>query len=244
MEMNNNIKAIFLDVGSTLLMAVKDEPFQAEARAQFAPLVGAQESPEAFFDRLKLRWEIYRQWAFETLVDASEEELWTRFMLPDFPADTIAPLAGKLTKLWRARDGHRVARSDAKPTILELNRRGYALGIIANTPSEHEAPDWLRAEGLDQYFKAVILSSRIGMRKPGMKIYLEAARAAGIEPAHCAYVGDNPKRDVLGARLAGYGMSIILTELAKLEKDPPTPETKPDLVIESLGELLNIFPCR
>ena len=240
--MKNDIQTIFLDVGSTLLMAVKDEPFQAHAREQFAPLVGAQESPEAFFNRLKLRWEIYRQWAFETLVDASEEELWTRFMLPDFPSETIAPLAGKLTKLWRARDGHRVARSDAKPTILELSKRGYALGIIANTPSEHEAPDWLRAEGLDQYFKAVILSSKIGLRKPGAKIYLEAARAAGVAPEHCVYVGDNHKRDVSGARVAGYGMVIILTELAKLEKDPPTPETKPDMIIESFGELLNIFP--
>ena len=41
--------------------------------------------------------------------------------------------APKLTRLWRDHDGRRVARPDAVATIKELHRRGYTLGIIANT---------------------------------------------------------------------------------------------------------------
>ena len=242
--MNHDIEAIFLDHGNTLRIVVKDEPFQAQARQQIATLVGAQESPEAFCERLEERYKVCRKRAKETLIEASEKELWTRWMLPDWPPDKIAPLAGKLTRLWRNRDGRRVARPDTKRVIIELNRRGYCLGIMANTITETEIPDWLEEAGLTKYFKTVILSSKVGHRKPGPEIYLESARSAGVDPARSAYVGDNPSRDILGARLAGFGMVIILMEPATLEKEPSTGEEKPDLIIHELSELLRIFPAR
>lgn len=240
--MNHEIEAIFLDVGNTLRVVVEDESFQAQARQQLATLVGAQESPEAFCERVDARWKIYRKWSFETMMEASEKELWTRFLLPDFPADKIAPLAGKLTRLWRDRDGRRVPRPDVEQVVVELNKRGYCLGIIANTITETEIPDWLEADGLTKYFKAVVLSSKFRYRKPGPEIYWEAARRAGVTPARSVYVGDNPSRDVVGTRRAGFGMVIIMMEPAELEKEPPTGENKPDVIIHELSELLNIFP--
>jgi hypothetical protein len=99
--MKGDIQAIFLDVGNTLRILVKDEPHQAQARQQIATLVGAPEPPESFCKRLDERYKVYRKWAFETLIEASEKELWTRWLLPDFPADKIAPLAGELTFLFR-----------------------------------------------------------------------------------------------------------------------------------------------
>lgn len=240
--MNPNIEAIFLDVGNTLRVVVKDAPFQAQARQQLVELVGTHEPPEAFFAQLEARWKAYRKWSFENLTEASERELWTRFLLPDLPAERIAPLAGQLTRLWRNRDGRRVARPDVKPTVLELSRRGYCLGIIANTITETEIPDWLEEDGLTPYFKAVVLSSKVGYRKPGPEIYLEAARRAGVAPARSAYVGDNPSRDVEGARQAGFAMAIILVEPATLEKEPPTGDAQPDLLIHEFSELLDVFP--
>jgi HAD superfamily hydrolase (TIGR01662 family) len=165
-------------------------------------------------------------------------------MLPDFPTEKIAPLSGKLTRLWRDSDGRRVARPDVRQTVIELHRRGYLLGIIANTITETEIPDWLVADGLTEYFKAVVLSSKVRYRKPGPEIYWEAARRVGVEPARCAYVGDNPTRDVEGTRRAGYGMMIVLLEPATLKKEPPTGEHKPDYTIQNLCELLDIFPPR
>jgi putative hydrolase of the HAD superfamily len=242
--MNHNIEAIFLDHGNTLRIVVKDEPFQARAREQLATLVGAQESPEAFCKRLDERYKVCKQRAKETMIEASETELWTRCMLPEWPPEKIAPLAGKLTRLWRDRDGRRVARPDTRKVIIELRRRGYRLGIIANTITETEIPDWLEEEGLTQYFDTVILSSILGHRKPGPEIYLEAARRAGVDPAQSAYVGDNPSRDILGTRLAGFGMTIILMEQDTLDKEPFTGQEKPDLIIHELSDLLDFFPAR
>jgi len=238
---SHEIKAVFFDHGNTLRIVVKDASFQAQARQQIATLVGAKESPDAFCKRLTERYKVCRKRAKETMIETSEEELWTRWMLPDWPSDKIAPLAGKLTRLWRARDGRRVARPDTKQVITELDQRGYCLGIIANTITETEIPDWLEEADLAQYFGTVVLSSIFGHRKPGPEIYLEAARQAGVDPAQSAYVGDNPSRDILGARLAGFGMAIILMEPATLEKEPPTSDEKPDVVIHELSELLDVF---
>ncbi|MBM3130152.1 MAG: HAD family hydrolase [Chloroflexi bacterium] len=242
--MNHDIEAIFLDVGNTLRVVVKDEAFQAHARRELVALTGATESPDAFCARLETRYKIYRQWAFETLMEAGERELWTRFMLPDFPPDRIAPHSGKLTRLWRDRDGRRVPCPDVTSTVIELAQRGYTLGIIANTITETEIPDWLEHDGLTKYFKTVILSSTFGRRKPGPEIYWEAARTAGVDPARAVYVGDNPSRDVVGTRLAGYAMSIVLMEPATLAKEPPAQDNPPDRIIHACRELLEIFPPR
>ena len=240
--MDRNVEAIFLDVGNTLRIVVEDKPFAAHARQQLLSLVGAKEPEDAFFQKLDGRWKAYRKWSFENLTEASEKELWTRFLLSDLPAEKIAPLSGKLTRLWRDKDGRRVPRPDVKSTVIELDKRGYALGIIANTITETEIPDWLEADGLTSYFKAVVLSSKVRFRKPGPEIYWEAAKRIGIAAARCAYVGDNPVRDVEGTRKAGFAMTIILPEDAKAESEPLAEANRPDAFIHALSELLDIFP--
>jgi putative hydrolase of the HAD superfamily len=242
--MRQDIEVIFIDVGNTLRVLVEDEPYQAQARKQIATLVGTQDPPEQFCRQLDERYKVYRKWAFETLKEASEKELWTRWMLPDVPADRIAPLAGELTFLYRQTMGRRFAQPDAREVIVELSRRGYRMGILSNTITEREIPRWLEEDGLSQYFPTVVLSSIFGRRKPDPEIYWEAARKAGVEPSHAAYVADNPSRDVPGSRRAGFGMIIIMLEPAELEKKDLTGENKPDLIIHELSELLAVFPPR
>jgi putative hydrolase of the HAD superfamily len=140
--------------------------------------------------------------------------------------------------------GRRVPRVDVKETVIELSKRGYLLGIIANTITETEIPDYLETDGLTGYFKTVVLSSKVGIRKPNPEIYWEAARRIGVEPAKCVYVGDNPVRDVEGTRAAGYGMFILFFEPATQAKEPPTGEIKPDHTIREMKDLLDIFPPR
>jgi HAD superfamily hydrolase (TIGR01509 family) len=239
-----DIEAIFIDVGNTLRVLVEEEPYQAQAKQQLATLVGAQEPPESFCQLLDQRYKTYRKWAFESLREAPEKELWTRWMLPDWPPEQIAPLSGELTSLYRKTMGRRCAQPDAKQVVVELNKRGYHLGILSNTITEREIPQWLEEDGLRQYFPTVILSSVFGRRKPDPAIYLEAACRAGVAPARAAYVADNPARDVSGSRRAGFGMVIIMIDPADPKERDLTGENKPDLVIHSLSELLGIFPAR
>lgn len=242
--MNQNIEAIFLDVGNTLRIVVEDPEFMAQAKKDLMTLVGAKESESEFFDGLETRWKAYRKQSKGTLIEATEKDLWTKWLLPDYPSERIAPLAGRLTRLWRDHDGRRVPRPDVKETIIELHKRGYILGIIANTITETEIPDWMDSDGVTEYFKAVVLSSKVALRKPNPEIYWEAARRVGVEPSKCAYVGDNPVRDVEGTQAAGFGMMILFSEPATLAKEPPDIEVKPDHTIREMKELLDLFPAR
>ena len=241
-SLSADIEAIFIDVGNTLRVVVADEPYQTQAKQQLAALVGAQESPEAFCQHLDERYTTYRAWARETLSEVGEKELWTRWLLPDRSYEQVAPLAAELTSLYRQTMGRRCARPDVKETIIQLNKRGYRLGILSNTITEGEIPRWLEDDGLSQYFSTIVLSSVFGRRKPGTEIFLEAARRAGVAAAQAAYVGDNPSRDVPGCRRAGWGMAIILLDPGNPKKRDLTGENKPDLIIHRLGELLGVFP--
>lgn len=240
--MSQSIEAILLDTGNTMRVVEKDPVFQGEARKKLTQLVGTKELPDAFCERLAKRYQDYKKWTKEKVVEVSEVEMWTRWMLPDFPAEAISKQAGKLTRLWMDQLGRRVMRPDVRPTIIELNKRGYVLGIIANSISQTEIPEWLKNEDLEKYFKAVVLSAVFMRRKPDPYIFLEAAKQAGVNPGSCAYVGDNPSRDIEGAKLAGYGKVIILLEQATLKKEPPRGKNHPDGIIGEFKGVLDFFP--
>ena len=241
--MEQNIEAIFLDLGNTLRILLKDQDHMARARQKIVELVGTQEDPVTFVAKLDVRYKEYRKWAFENLREAPEAEMWTRWLTPDFPAERIAPLGAELTYQYRQSMGRRVVVDDGREVVEELQRRGYTLGIISNLIGTREIPEWLEAENFKPYFKSVVLSSMLGIRKPDPAIYLEAARSAGVEPARCAYVGDNLKRDVTGTRAAGFGMIVIMIEPKKLAEETMTDENRPDLIIHQFKELLDVFPA-
>lgn len=240
--MNPEIQAIFLDVGNTLRILTKNEAHQSQARRRITELVGTGEDPDLFVKKLDERYKVYRKWAFANMKEASEPELWTKWLAPEFPADHIAPLGLELTYQYRQSMGLRVMVDNGKEVVKELHRRGYTLGLISNVITSQEIPDWLDDDGLSPYFKSVVLSSVMGIRKPDPEIYLEAARRAGTEPAKCVYVGDNLQRDVTGTRHAGFGMVVIMISPEELAEAEVNEANKPDAIIHEFNELLDLFP--
>ena len=242
--MSADIHAIFIDLGNTLRVLLKDEAHMARARQEIVRLVGSDEDPVAFCQKLDDRYKIYRKWAFENLKEAPEAELWTRWMVPEFSSEKIAPLGSELTYQYRQSMGRRVVVDGGREVVNELQKRGYTLGIISNLIGTREITDWLLAEGFAPYFKSVVLSSVLGIRKPDPAIYLEAAHRAGVEPGNCAYVGDNLKRDVTGTRAAGFGMLVIMISPKELAEAIITDDNRPDVIINEFRQLLDIFPGR
>lgn len=236
------ITTIFFDVGATLRYVAEDPAFADAACLELMRLAGTTESRAVFFDKLNRNWDAYRRLAKERLLDVSEMELWVHHLLPDEPHERIAPQAAKLTRLWRDHDGRRLAHEGVRDTLLELERRGYRLGIIANTITETEIPDWICSEGLAAAFRVVILSAKVRLRKPDPEIYRLAARCIGSPPAACAYVGDNPVRDVEGAVKAGFGKMILFEGAGAADRAGEMPSVQPDACIHSFPELLPLFP--
>jgi putative hydrolase of the HAD superfamily len=242
--MKPEIEAVFIDLGNTLRVLIKDEQHMARARQEIVRLLGTDEDPLAFYNKLNERYKTYRKWAFENLAEAPEADLWVRWLVPDFPAEKVAPLGAELTYQYRQSMGRRVVVDGGREVLEGLQKNGYILGIISNLIGTREIPEWLVAEDYGRYFKSVVLSSVLGRRKPDPFVYLEAARRAGVDPAKCAYVGDNLKRDVTGTRLAGFGMVVIMIPPEDLAEAEITDENRPDVIIHEFCKLLDVFPGR
>ena len=242
--MSSKIDTIFFDVGATLRYVVEDPEFAAAADRELMALVGATESHDEFFAKLNANWKAYRKMAKTALLDVSEMELWLQYLLPDYPAERIAPNAARLTRLWRDHDGRRIPHAGVKEPLKELKRRGSKLGIIANTVTETEIPDWMCHDQVADCFTTVILSSKVRLRKPDPAIYHLAARCIGSAPESCAYVGDNPVRDVEGAVNAGYGAMVLFEDAGTADREGKAPTVQPDYRIRSIPELLDLLPAR
>ena len=241
-----NIQAILFDMGSTLRRTTRQDPAVREQKIRaLINLLGAEQSPQAFFDLLTKRAAAYHQWAVETLNELNEAALWTRWMLPDWPADQIAPQAVQLNQLWREATGQRDILPESKPVVTELFHRGYHLGLVSNTTSSTEVPQLLHSLEISGLFETVVLSCMFGKRKGDPAILLEAARRMDIKPEHCAYIGDRPNPDVLAARQAGFAQVILLRDPFQPERQQfSDPSLAPDAFIDNLVELYDWFPRR
>ena len=242
--MEREFDAIFYDLGGTLRLVERDADFEARARQRIAELCGETGDPDAFCKFLDYRYEGYRKWCFETMQEAPESELWTRWLTPEYPRELILKNAVELTIDYRNKDGRRVVAPNGAQSIKDLYENGYKLGIISNLVTSKEIPDWLEHDDLAKYFGAVLLSCVERIRKPDPRLSQMACERLGVEPARCVYIGDNLKRDIEGTKIAGFGMFILYTTPEKLKKEKITDENRPDAIIFDFAELKELFPKR
>jgi|WetSurMetagenome_2_1015567.scaffolds.fasta_scaffold21630_1 putative hydrolase of the HAD superfamily len=240
-----NIDAILFDMGGTLRSRTKHECAEKQQKLQLmADLLGAQVDTAEFQSLLEKRTRAYKNWAETNLLELNEVEVWTNWLLPDWPADRVGSLALQLDELWRDINGIKKVFPETREVLLELFRRGYRLGLVSNTPSSVESPRILQELGVAGCFDAVVLSCQVGIRKPNPLILEMSARRMGVPPEHCAYIGDQPGRDVAAARGAGFGRTIIRRDPEKKAALSSDPALTPDFYIDTLRELLDLFPAR
>jgi putative hydrolase of the HAD superfamily len=125
---------------------------------------------------------------------------------------------------------------DAVDVIRQLHERNYILGICTR---RHDNPsELIQKSGLDKYISTIQWSGVPGYAKPNPYSLIQAARELGVNPRLCAYVGNLVELDVSAAIRAD--MLPVLTTWANREEAYKAP--KQAIVIESLQELLELFP--
>ncbi|MBV9624567.1 MAG: HAD family hydrolase [Acidobacteria bacterium] len=123
---------------------------------------------------------------------------------------------------------------DAAPCLERL--RGSSLGIISNGAREQQLGK-LRRAGLLEFFSVLVFSEDVGLGKPASRIFLEACRLAGRDPAASIHVGDSLGADVMPSRALGM-RGIFLDRTGRLPVDPPVISTLaelPGLLVENLA---------
>jgi putative hydrolase of the HAD superfamily len=91
---------------------------------------------------------------------------------------------------------------DVPQLLSAAEREGMPVGLLTN--SAH-APTLVKLEalGLVDRFDVVVTTDTLGFGKPDPRVYRQACRLLGAEPADVVCLGDSLAWDVLGARAAG-----------------------------------------
>jgi HAD superfamily hydrolase (TIGR01549 family) len=96
---------------------------------------------------------------------------------------------------------------DTLPMMTHLRSRGIKTGLISNNdrPVEPICDDLLLTPHLD----AALSSFVFGCEKPDPRIFVEAQRLLGVDPAGSIHIGDQYHSDGLGALAAGIQPILI-----------------------------------
>jgi glucose-1-phosphatase len=100
------------------------------------------------------------------------------------------------------------------PVVAQLRASGQRLGILSNTCAAHWEFLHARYRLLREIFDTYALSYELNVAKPDRRIFLEAARLAGVEPCEIFFTDDMPGH-VAGARAAGFD-AVPFTSAAEL----------------------------
>jgi putative hydrolase of the HAD superfamily len=201
------MRAVLFDLGNTLVAYYRARDFAPILRESIAGIC-------EFLAERKSSTVIDPDQAFQRALTLNAED----------PKYRVRPLEGRLLEIFRddAPTSHdlaemqrvflrpifQVARldADALPTLAALRQRGFRTAIVSNTPWGSPAEHWageLRRHGLTAAVDAVVFCVDVGWRKPAPQIFRHALSLLGVKAQEAAFVGDDPRWDIVGAEESG-----------------------------------------
>ncbi len=93
-------------------------------------------------------------------------------------------------------------------SMLEKLRDIYPLALLSDAQRCFTEPE-IEMLKLTWFFDHIFISSDYGFRKPDPRYFGMAIEALGVKPNEAVYVGDNPYRDLYGAKKAGMRMVLV-----------------------------------
>lgn len=236
------LTSVLFDLGGTLDDCHFDEESARASVASLRSLIeeAGAEAPADQGDCLALVEKgeaAYRRFREESLIELSPEAAWREYFLAGRgPLPGLSPEIGEaLALIVDTRFHVRSLRPEAPRVLRALREDGFRLGVVSNVLSRGQVTADLRRYGIEGLFDIVVTSSHFGRRKPDPSIFLAAAAGLGEEAETCVFVGDRVSRDIVGAKAAGFGLSILLRVENAETGEAGRPEA--DLIVDSLGEL-------
>ena len=206
--MQLKVKWVFFDLGSTLI----DET-AADTRRIKEMILGTNVTEEK-----------YREKRLEMIREGRNGDLSTieYFSLTKTP--------------WHSED--EVPYPDTVPTLTELKRRGYKLGVIANQSygTEQRLKNW----NLYHFLEVIAASAELGVAKPDPAIFKWALKQADCSPQDTVIVGDRMDNDIAPANRLGIHTVRLKRGLGAYH-EPQSDDETPEYTISMLAELLDLL---
>ena len=106
-------------------------------------------------------------------------------------------------ELWGgyAKPGAWRLRGEVAPALETLRKRGLRLAIVSDF--DYRLTEVLEGLGIASFFESIVLAGALGAMKPDPRLFQAALGALGVPARQAVYVGDDPEKDLEGARAVG-----------------------------------------
>jgi len=198
------------------------------------PGLSAETFRDAFIRINNGHWENYEDSPIRSMIDPVDvrfyifSEIFSALQLPAEP-DFLRAIASEFQK---ARIETYRCYDDAFDVLDKLSGR-IPIVIVTNGNTIIQKQK-IKACGLEPYLSAAIIAQEAGASKPSPEIFLKALAAANAKPQEAMMVGDNPEKDILGAKSAGI-------KTAWMPRRNGHADPQPDYRISNLKDLLPII---
>ena len=221
------LKAVFFDLDNTLVDFMKMKRSSVEAAASAMIDAGL---PLTKAKAVKRIFEIYSAHGIE------DQQVFQRLLKQTLGKIDYRILATGIAAYRRVQTGYMTPYPGVRSTLLALKERGVKLAIVSDAPRMRA---WMRLASMNlaEFFDAVITLGDSKLKKPAPQPFKKALREMGVEPSEVIFVGDNPDRDVAGARALGMKTAWAKYGAASNQKT----KQKPDFVLNGPADLLKAF---
>lgn len=122
---------------------------------------------------------------------------------------------------------------EARPTLQALYER-FPMVLVSNFYGNVEAV--LSDFNLRHFFRAIVESAVVGVRKPDPKIFALGVEALGLQPSEVLVIGDSYKKDIVPAESLGCKVLWIKGKGWTANEDAVTHPN----IIKSLNQILEV----
>jgi HAD superfamily hydrolase (TIGR01509 family) len=220
--MNAKVKAIFFDVGNTLLFPNRERIHAPLAERGFTPDGEHLRDLEC---RTKNRFD-----GMMIADGAADHSFWWMFysqLLSEIGLqNNLDSIRDQLVTGVRNSGNWDQIRPGTAERLREIGKR-YPIAVISN--ADGRIADVLRKCGIAECFRTITDSGLVGYEKPHPEIFRRAMKSMNAAPEESLYVGDVYSVDYLGA--TGAGMQAMLMDVSGAYRNKGVPR------VESLEEL-------
>ncbi len=181
---------------------------------------------------LKILFDLYDKYGIEY------KNIFQRFLAKTQKKLDYRLLAAAVVSYRKSQAGLSMPYDGVEKTLKGLRERGYRLAILSDAP---KFKTWMRLTelGIVDFFDVVLSLGDTKRRKPHSLPFRSVLKRLRISPDEALMVGDNIKRDILGAKK--IGIKTAFAKYGSVYKLNKNLKSNADYEIGRIEDLLNII---
>ncbi len=221
------IKGVIFDLDNTLIDFMKMKKICSEEAITAMIDAGLPLKKE---EGIKILFDLYKKYGIEN------QKIFQEFLKKTIGRIDKKILANGISAYRKVKIGFIKPYPNVVPVLIELKRRGIKIGILSDAP---ELQGWIRLADMKiiHFFDLVLTLGETKKLKPSKKPFEMALSKLKIKPKETLFVGENPERDIKGAKSVEMITALALYGLDYKKKYK---KIKADYEIKDVKEVIKI----